>query len=174
MTLKQVGETLEGVPVFSDVPPKTMREMVLDFHRAFDCGIGGEPQQLRSDILKDRLRFSSEEFFEILEASGCHVNAIDVAKASVEACIDSLNPENFDMIGFVDGHSDLGYFLAGTMVASGVNDDPMHAEVHRANMAKLWPNGRPRHRSGDGKVVKPPGWVPPDIEGELRKQGWKG
>jgi predicted HAD superfamily Cof-like phosphohydrolase len=25
----------------------------------------------------------------------------------------------------------------------------------------------------DGKIEKPPGWTPPDIEGELREQGWE-
>ena len=41
-------------------------------------------------------------------------------------------------------------------------------EVHRANMAKA---GGPR-RHEDGKLLKPVGWSPPDIEGELKKQGW--
>jgi len=30
------------------------------------------------------------------------------------------------------------------------------------------------HVRDDGKVIKPPSWSPPDIEGELRKQGWNG
>lgn len=30
----------------------------------------------------------------------------------------------------------------------------------------------PAFRREDGKIQKPPGWKPPDIEGELRAQGW--
>lgn len=34
--------------------------------------------------------------------------------------------------------------------------------VHEANMAKLWPDGKPRYRESDGKVLKPEGWIPPE------------
>jgi len=34
------------------------------------------------------------------------------------------------------------------------------------------PLGEPVKRE-DGKIMKPPGWTPPDIEGELKKQGWE-
>lgn len=36
------------------------------------------------------------------------------------------------------------------------------AIVHEANMAKLWPDGKPRYRESDGKVLKPDGWIPPE------------
>ena len=36
------------------------------------------------------------------------------------------------------------------------------AIVHDANMAKLWPDGKPRYRESDGKVAKPEGWIPPE------------
>jgi hypothetical protein len=28
-------------------------------------------------------------------------------------------------------------------------------------------------KRADGKILKPEGWKPPDIEGELRAQGWE-
>ena len=40
------------------------------------------------------------------------------------------------------------------------------AEIHRSNMAKLGPDGRPIYRD-DGKVMKPEGWTPPNIGGLL-------
>lgn len=42
-------------------------------------------------------------------------------------------------------------------------------EVHRSNMAKLGPDGKPLRRE-DGKVIKPEGWTKPDIAGELERQ----
>lgn len=30
-----------------------------------------------------------------------------------------------------------------------------------------------KRRPEDGKILKPEGWKPPDVEGELRKQGWE-
>ena len=51
------------------------------------------------------------------------------------------------------------------------NVDAMHvfAEVHLANMRKLGPDGLPIHRA-DGKVMKPEGWKPPDIQRVLDEQ----
>ena len=60
------------------------------------------------------------------------------------------------------------YVLLGSLAAMGVDFWPLWDAVHAANMAKA---GGP---VVDGKVKKPEGWQPPDIEGELRKQGWEG
>lgn len=40
--------------------------------------------------------------------------------------------------------------------------DAVLAEVHRSNMAKVWPDGKVHYRP-DGKVAKPESWTPPDI-----------
>ena len=43
--------------------------------------------------------------------------------------------------------------------------------VHGANMAKRNPaTGKFEKRESDGKIIKPPGWSPPDVEGELKRQ----
>jgi predicted HAD superfamily Cof-like phosphohydrolase len=152
----------------------TMRDRTLEFHRAFDCAMASSPESPRKALLEDRLAFTAEEFFELLAASGCPFRALEVARAAVGVCVKMARYDKFDLPDFVDAHADLMYFLSGTMVAIGVDEEPIHAEVHRANMAKLWLDGKPRHRASDGKVVKPPGWSAPDIDGELRKQGWKG
>ena len=34
--------------------------------------------------------------------------------------------------------------------------------VQRANMAKLWPDGKPHYNPKDGKVIKPAGWEDPE------------
>jgi predicted HAD superfamily Cof-like phosphohydrolase len=49
--------------------------------------------------------------------------------------------------------------------------DAMHAfvEVHLANMRKLGPDGLPMKRE-DGKVMKPQGWVAPDIQKVIDEQ----
>ncbi len=55
-------------------------------------------------------------------------------------------------------------------IACGVDSRPIQLAIHHANMAK---KDGPK-RESDGKRLKPPGWKPADIEGELRKQGWLG
>ena len=50
----------------------------------------------------------------------------------------------------------------------GVDLEPIWKEVHKTNMAKIPGNSRK-----DGKVLKPEGWVSPDIKASLREQGWE-
>lgn len=70
-----------------------------------------------------------------------------------------------DLVGAVDGICDLLYVTIGAAVEFGVNIEPVFDEVHRSNMAKV---GGPVRE--DGKTLKPEGWKPPDIAGELAKQ----
>ena len=73
-----------------------------------------------------------------------------------------------DLPGAVDGLCDLIYVALGAAVRWGVSLDELFTEVHEANMRKDGGGSRP-----DGKILKPNGWRPPDIEGLLRKQGWR-
>jgi len=57
---------------------------------------------------------------------------------------------------------DVIYVAYGAAVAFGLDLEPFWDEVHRSNMAKV---GGPVR--ADGKRLKPPGWVPPDIAGVL-------
>lgn len=68
-----------------------------------------------------------------------------------------------DLIQAIDGLCDLLAVTYGAAVTFGVNLAPFWAEVHRTNMAKA---GGPVR--ADGKILKPAGWTPPDIEGVLR------
>lgn len=54
--------------------------------------------------------------------------------------------------------ADVVYVAYGTAHALGINLDVALAEVHRANMTKA--NGP---RRADGKVLKPPGFTPPNM-----------
>jgi len=47
--------------------------------------------------------------------------------------------------------------------------DDVWREVQRSNMAKVV-NGKVNKRA-DGKIIKPPGWTPPDIRGILERAG---
>jgi len=61
--------------------------------------------------------------------------------------------------------ADVVYVAYGTAYSLGIPLDLVIAEVHKANMRKIGPNG-PILR--DGKVMKPPGWTPPDVAGVLQ------
>lgn len=60
-----------------------------------------------------------------------------------------------------DAYLDIIFFAIGGLVEMGVKMGALWREVFRANMAKLWPDGKPRRRE-DGKTIKPPGWTGPE------------
>ncbi len=73
-----------------------------------------------------------------------------------------------DMVGVADALGDLLYVVHGAALEFGIDIRPVFREIHASNLRKE--GGATR---GDGKILKPAGWVGPDIAGELRKQGWQ-
>jgi predicted HAD superfamily Cof-like phosphohydrolase len=73
--------------------------------------------------------------------------------------------EELDFPAAVDALGDMIYVIVGTAVEWGVDIGAILDEIHRTNMAKA---GGPRR--ADGKILKPPGWKPPDIVGCLKRQ----
>lgn len=69
-----------------------------------------------------------------------------------------------DLTEIADGIADSIVVLLGTAVAYGIDMEPVWNEVHRSNMAKVKDG---LIRRADGKILKPEGWTPPDIEGVL-------
>lgn len=92
---------------------------------------------------------------------------------SVEQRIDWIQEELFefvdagdDIAARADAITDAIYFFVGMAIDHGIDLRPVWDAVHAANMAKE--GGETR---ADGKLMKPPGWQPPDIAGVLAKQG---
>ncbi|GIV57641.1 MAG: hypothetical protein KatS3mg042_0554 [Rhodothermaceae bacterium] len=72
-----------------------------------------------------------------------------------------------DLEGVVDGCADISVVTIGTLIAFGIDDEPVLEEVDRANLRKFAPGS---YRREDGKWMKPPGWTPPDILGVIERQ----
>jgi predicted HAD superfamily Cof-like phosphohydrolase len=66
-----------------------------------------------------------------------------------------------DIYEQADAMIDLMYFALGTMVEMGLEADELFDIVQKANMAKLWPDGKPHYNPKDNKVIKPEGWEDP-------------
>lgn len=60
--------------------------------------------------------------------------------------------------------ADVVYVAYGTAWAYGIDLDAALAEVHRAAMHKL----RANLKRPDGKILKPPGFIPPDMTEAIR------
>jgi predicted HAD superfamily Cof-like phosphohydrolase len=67
-----------------------------------------------------------------------------------------------DLVGVADALADLVYVAYGTACVYGIDLDAVLDEVHASNMTKLDADGRPVRRA-DGKILKGPGYRPPDV-----------
>lgn len=159
---------------------RTVHEQVVEFHTANDQPILYKPQVPADDRVRLRLALIAEEFFELLGATldfGPYKRAggqplPDHAREVVDAII-GMGSVRVDLIETADALADLDYVIEGTRLEFGINGEPIADEVHRSNLSKLGPDGKPVRRE-DGKIMKGPNYSPTDIAGELRKQGWEG
>ena len=108
---------------------------VLQFHRRFGVSIGERPALPEQGIVTLRLGLIEEELAELHAA---------------------IHDE--DIVEVADALADLLYVTYGAAIAFGIDIRPVFKEVHRANMTKQ--GGATR---ADGKLLKPDGWLPPDL-----------
>lgn len=120
----------------------TCQEMVREFHERFDLSVRTEPSLVPYDEGALRYSLIAEELREY-----------DTALAKG------------DIVEIADALADLAYVVYGAALTHGIDLDAVLREVHRSNMAKLH-NGTVIKRE-DGKVLKPEGWQPPNIEAVL-------
>ncbi len=116
---------------------------VREFHDKFSLPSENKPTSGTRDRRNLRCSLIEEEVAEFAEA--CH---------------------DTDLIGMADALADILYVVIGSAVEFGIPLDRVFAEVHRSNMTKLWPDGKPRWRE-DGKVLKPDTYSPADLRGIL-------
>ena len=150
----------------------SIRDKLIEFHRA--CGVPGlgegPPAVPPPERIRLRLKLIAEEFAELLQAAGLYDEeefrrARDGSLRFIDC--ESLGP--CDLVQVADALADLVYVIEGTNLEFGIDGKHVFDVVHESNMQKT-----KGPRRGDGKILKPDGWKPPDIAGELRKQGWNG
>ena len=74
-----------------------------------------------------------------------------------------------DTVETADALADLIYVIYGMALETGIDLAAVLAEVQRSNMSKLGADGKPVYRE-DGKVLKGPGYFPPNVEAVLRRR----
>lgn len=125
-------------------------------------------------VLKLRLSLILEEFTELFcsvvdaQEEGSEPYKIFKALEDIDDRISELSDNHFalDHIGACDALTDLEYVVLGAGHAIGTNQDKAFDEVQRSNMSKLGEDGKPIYRE-DGKVMKGPGYTPPDLRKAL-------
>jgi predicted HAD superfamily Cof-like phosphohydrolase len=126
-----------GMLVMKD---QTSYSRVKEFHKKF-----GHPAPEKATLIDDgreklRVELIREELFEYQTA---------LAKR--------------DLVAVADALGDLDYVVNGAAIEHGIYLPGITAEIHRSNMTKLGPDGKPIYRE-DGKILKGDGYEPPRLE----------
>jgi predicted HAD superfamily Cof-like phosphohydrolase len=143
-----------------------LRELVTEFHEAFGQPVLSKPTVPSLERCDLRERLVSEEYGEVIGALDINYDFVgEEGDVVVDSCGAKL-PEVAKEL------ADLFYVLMGTALEFGIDMGPVLTEVHRSNMTKLGPDGKPVY-DAHGKVTKGPNYEPPDIERVLQAQGWE-
>ena len=126
-----------------------MSTLVREFHEAFDIPILGQPSipdykrvKLRRRLLQEEFKEADAEFDRILLRWHDYKRAMDVYE---------------DIARLAKELSDVRYVAWGADLEFGIPSEAVDLSVHRSNMSKLGPDGRPVRRH-DGKVLKGPNY----------------
>jgi predicted HAD superfamily Cof-like phosphohydrolase len=117
---------------------------VLDFQKAFKVSMPDQPKMLSKRRARLRQSLLEEEVKELREAN----NILDVA----------------------DAICDILYITYGTAHEYGISDRlvMLFDEVHKSNMSKMGPDGKPIFRK-DGKILKPETYLEPKLRPILER-----
>lgn len=129
------------------------------------------PRELPADLMEFRIKFIFEELQELLEGMGMkfHTPLYDLAMANGET--EAVPPDEAKQF---DALIDMVYVIYGLAHLKGYPWEEGWIAVQHANMQKVRAeHAHQSRRGGTWDIIKPPGWIPPDIEGVLRKHGWQ-
>lgn len=130
---RRLSAVLEGIKPNS-------YEMVKEFHEVFGHPVPSTPGDIAPERKNLRVELIREEFEdELLPAVA-----------------------NGDLIAIADALGDIEYVVNGMALEYGINLPAVVEEIHRSNMTKLGPKGKPIYRE-DGKILKGEGYEPPNI-----------
>jgi predicted HAD superfamily Cof-like phosphohydrolase len=125
-----------------------MFSQVAEFHRKFDLQPTDGPAFPVDELVHLKLRHLQEELDEVR------------AGLMME-----------DLEKFFDGLIDLVYVALGTAYLSGLPFNQGFSRVHAANMQKVRAVSKDQSKRGSTyDIVKPAGWVPPELSDLLRKE----
>lgn len=127
---------------------KVQLEAVKKFHEGFQQKNGTEPTLITHDEVQLRHRLMAEENDEYIQAA-----------------LDGIMSVDQRLEGIADALGDQLYILCGTILKHGMQHiiEDVFDEIHRSNMSKLGPDGKPILRE-DGKILKGEGYFKPNLK----------
>lgn len=168
----------------NDMTNKTPYQQVREFHKAFNHPYNDTPMPIDGETAVSRSIWTGEELVEFLYATAGGDNAyfetyftslIKGLEKAKRKTIEKQPDVSNKVVAQADALTDVSYFNYGTFVVLGVEPNPLFNIVHNANMGKLHPDGKPRYREEDGKIMKPENWErdfapEPKLKKEIKRQ----
>ncbi|WP_454083539.1 GNAT family N-acetyltransferase [Georgenia sp. Marseille-Q6866] len=153
-------------PVAGVVPadPRDPEALVRQFHEHFGVPVADDAPSVDRDRVHLRMALVAEELAELVTAVYGAAAGREMEAAFTRAV--GADDGARDTVAAADALADLVYVLYGMAQECAVPLPDVLAEVHAANLSKLGADGRPLLRE-DGKVLKAPGYRPPDVAGVL-------
>lgn len=157
-------------------PAKPTIALVREFHEVFGHPIQEAPLTPPVDRIKLRLNLIIEEQVEMIQACGgdkprnAHLSrAADLMSRAMEQIRMAKDYEfdEVDLVAVADSLGDQDYVVSGAALEFGIPHEKVVAEIHRSNMTKAGPDGKPIYDE-HGKVIKGPDYEQPNIAGILQ------
>lgn len=138
-------------------------EKVKEFHEIFGHPVADRPTAIADGRTTLRLALILEEALELAGAMGFFPGEVEEAVTKML----SYGPVvEGNLVGIADALGDIEYVVNGAALEHGIDLPAVVSEIHRSNMTKLGPDGKPIYRE-DGKILKGEGYEPPNLESVL-------
>ncbi|HLV05531.1 GNAT family N-acetyltransferase [uncultured Georgenia sp.] len=160
------GPRPDSAAVLADPTGRDPEALVRQFHDHFGVPVAQDAPSVARERVGLRMELVAEEFAELMAAVYGEAAAQEVGAAYARAA--RADDGTRDTVAAADALADLVYVLYGMAQECGIPLPAVLAEVHAANLSKLGEDGRPVLRE-DGKVLRAPGYRPPDVAGVLTR-----
>jgi len=154
------------------------QERVNQFSRAAGAEIPAVPRAMTRDQVVFLTKMVLSEMQELLDTvTSSSDESLELMKSCIGVDPSKHHEGKITPVEVVaeqsDALVDAWYYMLNMAGKNGHNLSRVFDVVHSANMAKVDPvSGKCLIRESDGKILKPPGWTPPDIVAEIYRQGF--
>ena len=170
LTADLPGTTPEPAAVGASPSPRDPEALVRQFHDTYALPVVADPPSVDRDRVHMRMALVAEELAELVEAVYGKAAGAEMSAAFTRAM--AADDGTRDTVEAADALGDLTYVIYGMALECGIPLEDVLAEIQASNLSKLGADGKPIYRE-DGKVLKGPGFFPPDIAGVLARHGYK-
>ncbi|GBG31056.1 Hypothetical Protein FCC1311_072772 [Hondaea fermentalgiana] len=153
---------------------RTDADMVCEFTSGAGSTIPSRPEVFSSEAVFFLAKMMLDEIMEFMATVLPPAEAKEALKTFIRESKDIAKTQQSDRVQLIadqaDALVDSYYYSLNAAALHGVNLSSLFAVVHEANMNKRDPATGEFLRREDGKIIKPPGWQPPNVEAEIARQ----